>query len=258
MTHRNSMRCRSAAAIGLLGLLVMAACAPEPVRWDVAQSRVAEVPARWVPDAAPDAGPVCASSLVASKARGDTAYAAWWAPRADSSAILLVARSDDRGHSWRTPEIADSTDKGRSGCARPPPFLATDSLNGYVHVAYFLVAPEGPGVFFTHSMAGGTMFHSPVPIVYGERVSVASVAAEGDTVAVAYENPNAATSQIWLALSHSTGHIFEERASVSSANVTATNPSVTLHDGRVAVSWTETGKRDGAGTVVGRSGTLMK
>jgi hypothetical protein len=132
--------------------------------------------------------------------------------------------------------------------------MAVDASSGYVHVVYFLSSPDGPGVFFAHSMQGGMMFHSPVAIVYGERVSTAAVTAHGDTVAVAYENPNAATSQVWLALSHTTGHIFEQNASVSPANVIATRPAVSLNGSRVAVSWMETPRGGGPATNIIRTG----
>jgi hypothetical protein len=134
--------------------------------------------------------------------------------------------------------------------------VAVDSLNGYVHVVYFLVAPEGPGVFFTHSMEGGVMFHEPVPIVYGERPSAASVASRGDTVAVLYEDPNASVPQVWLALSRSTGHIFEERMSVSSASAFATHPAITMSGTHVTVSWLETARNGGPATTVVRTGTI--
>ncbi len=72
-----------------------------------------------------------------------------------------MARSTDGGRTWGTPVVADSTDRGRSGCERVKPAIAADSTNGYVHIVYSMVAAEGAGVFLTHSMEGGTMFHSP-------------------------------------------------------------------------------------------------
>ncbi len=253
----------------ILGGLVMAACTSNPVKWE-SEKRVetpvapegrlvllpADVPAMaapWKPLAIP-AGVECAGSLVAVQARGDTAFAAWWAPRTDSSALLVVARSDDGGLNWRAPEVADSTDHGRTGCARPAPFIAADTLNGYVHLAYFMLAAEGPGIFFTHSMGGGTMFHSPVPVVYGERASASAVACNGDTVVVAYIDPNSATPQLWLALSRTTGHIFESRVEVSPSTVQAARPAVAVRGRRVAVAWVETNRGGGPATTVVRTG----
>lgn len=211
--------------------------------------------APWVPLAAPSGVPMCPASMAATTARGDTAFAAWWRPRPDSTASLVVARSTDGGRTWARAVTADSTDRGRSGCRRPAPYLTADSLNGFVHIVYYMVAAEGPGVFFVHSMEGGDMFHSPVAIVYGERISGAAVASRGDTVAVAYENPNAATPQIWLALSKTAGHIFERRQAVSPGSSVASHPVVVVRNGRVAVAWFETERGGGNAATVMRMGT---
>lgn len=152
--------------------------------------------------------------------------------------------------------VADSGDRGRTGCRRTPLSIAVDSLDGYVHVVYFMAAAEGPGVFCAHSMEGGTMFHAPVPIVYGDRPSAASIATWGDTVAVAYEDPNASVPQVWLAISHTTGHIFEERASVSSSSASATRPSIALRGDRIAVAWHEAERGGGTATTVLKTGTV--
>jgi hypothetical protein len=248
------------------------ACVPEVVRWDGdarpdlalgADARLVLSPsgspvalAHWRPPVAPAGTPLCAGTLVSVRARGDTAFAAWWAPRSDSAADLVVARSNDGGLTWRPPVVADSTDRGRTGCSRTPIALTADSLDGYVHVVYFMVAPEGPGVFCAHSMEGGTMFHSPVPVVYGDRPSAASIATWGDTVAVAYQDPNSSVPQVWLAISRSTGHIFEQRESVSSASESAALPAVALRGSRIAVAWHETQRGGGAGTTVVRTGTI--
>jgi hypothetical protein len=252
--------------------LVVMACVPDVVGWDKgthsdlalgADARLVFGPAgspvavaRWTPPVAPSGTRVCSASLVAVRARGDTAFSAWWAPRSDSAADLVVARSNDGGHTWRAPVVADSTDRGRTGCRRTPIAVTVDSLDGYIHVVYFMVAPEGAGVFCTHSMEGGAMFHAPVPIVYGDRASAASIATWGDTVAVAYEDPNASVPQVWLAISHTTGHIFEQRTGVSSASASAALPAVALRGSKVAVAWYETQRGGGAGMTVVRTGTI--
>jgi hypothetical protein len=257
------------AQAAMLGVM---ACVPDVVRWDTGKRpefalgtdvRLVLGPdgspaavARWTPPAAPAGTPACATSRVFVHARGDTAFAAWWAPRPDSAADLVVARSNDGGRTWRAPVVADSTDRGRSGCRRTPIAVAVDSLDGYIHVVYFLAAPEGAGVFCTHSMEGGTMFHAPVPIVYGDRASAASIATWGDTVAVAYEDPNASVPQVWLAISHTTGHIFEQRTGVSSASASSALPAVALRGSRIAVAWYETQRGGGAGKTILRTGTI--
>ena len=156
---------------------------------------------------------------------------------ADSSATLLAARSTDGGRSW--PEIApvDTADRGRSGCRRPAPSVAADEAKGYVHVSYSMVGPGAPGVFFAHSMPEPLLFHAPVPIVYGEHPGRTSVAASGDVVAVAYEDPNGIEPRIGLALSRTLGHTFDHRVRVSTGAGAALEPRVALASGVVVVAW---------------------
>jgi hypothetical protein len=100
-------------------------------------------------------------------------------------------------------------------------------------------AREGPGVFFAHSMDRGVLFHSPLPIFYGERLGATSVATYGDRVIVAYEDGNGESSRAALAISSTTGHLFERRVAVSGAYADATAPQAALRGDVVAVSWTE-------------------
>src|SRR3982074_323582 len=93
------------------------ACAPDAVRWEPARRSAAgdmeqaagAAVTPWAPRTTPSEL-ICAGALVAARARGDTAFAAWWMPRRDSSSALVVARSDDGGGAWRAPIAADSTD----------------------------------------------------------------------------------------------------------------------------------------------------
>ena len=73
-------------------------------------------------------------------------------------------------------------------------------------------------------------------IVYGERPVAAAVSAAGDTVVVAYEDPNRRTPQVMLAISYTAGHLFETRVSASGDDVDARAPDVRLlKGGRVVV-----------------------
>lgn len=238
----------------LLAALLAAACVDAPVDWAAPGSAVAPpgvehvvvTPAgTLVADSllalasriAPPAGTICAGSLRLARA-GATLHAVWWAPRSDSGARLLSAHSATAGATWSTPAPVDTLDRGVSGCRRPPPAIAADVATGYVHVVYGLVAPEGTGLFFAHSMDGGATFHSPVAIVYGDRPARMSVASAGDLVAVAFEDPNSAIPRIGLALSTTMGHIFEHREiPVSDDNGAATQPSVALDGHRIALAW---------------------
>jgi hypothetical protein len=185
--------------------------------------------------------------------------AAWWVARADSSVVLDLARSSDDGAHWDTTMVADVRDRGVRGCARPPAAIADDPVSGYTHLAYFLEPASGAGVFYEHLMdliAAGTpgarpqrisMFHAPVAIVYGEVPRRASVTGHGDTVAVAYEDPNRAAPQVALAVSVTAGHTFAPAMPASGDNVEARDPVIGLDRASVAVAWRESAIRaDGA------------
>jgi hypothetical protein len=256
---------------GLLAL-ACAACTAPPVDWEPMRTATAAADGRAALSAdgslhadsmaalaatvTPPPGPICTGSLQVAAARR-TLFAVWWAPRADSGARLLAARSSNGGHLWSTPAPVDTTDVGVTGCRREPAAIAADTTSGYVHVTYALQAAEGPGLFFSHSMDGGVTFHAPVPILYGERLGRTSVAADGDLVAVAFEDPNGTTPRIGLALSRTMGHIFEHRIlPVSDDNGIATHPLVAVHGRRVAVAW-RSGPSDSSGTTLSvRSGTV--
>lgn len=247
---------RSGRALAAASALTLgpAACTQPPVRWSESAAAPTALTAemhlavdtagrvRWLPPepalpSVPRGSAACPGSLRVVRGGARDVYAVWWAPRADSSAALLAARSTDGGRSW--PEVAavDTADRGRSGCRRPAASVAADSSMGYVHVAYALVAPGAPGVFFAHSMPGKLVFHTPVAIVYGERPGRTSVAASGDVVAVAYEDPNGLEPRVGLALSRTLGHTFEHRVPVSTGVGAAVEPRVALAGGTVAVAW---------------------
>jgi hypothetical protein len=238
----------------LLLAMPLVACADSPVQWSTSASTVSAAVAgpvavtaegTIIPDplallaerVPPPSPSVCPGSLRLARA-GAVLHAVWWAPRADSGARLLAAHSGDEGRSWSAPIPVDTLDRGVSGCRRAAPSIAADSASGYVHVAYGMQAPEGPGLFFSHSMDRGGMFHAPVPIFYGERLGRTSVAADGELVAVGFEDPNSRTPRIGLALSRTMGHIFEHRLlPVSSDNGAATRPTTAVRGNRVAIAW---------------------
>lgn len=260
-------------ALGLIGVLGLtpAGCAAPPVDWapvraiavaasDVALSADgtlrADTMVALAGTTAPPPGPLCTGSLRLAAAKR-TLFAIWWAPRRDSGARLLAARSGDGGRSWSAPTPVDTTDVGATGCRREPASIAADATSGYVHASYALQAAEGPGLFFSHSMDRGVTFHAPVPILYGEHLGRTSVAADGDLVVVAFEDPNSTTPRIGLALSRTMGHIFEHRIlPVSDDNGIATHPLAAVHGRRIAVSW-RSGPSDAPSTILSvRSGTV--
>lgn len=253
-------------------LALALACAPAPVDWSAEQA-LAQTPGAAValtpegaivPDSlaalasrvSPPPGRVCPGSLRLAAA-GPTLFGVWWAPRSDSSAGLLAARSPDGGRSWTIPAPVDTTDRGVNGCRREPPAIAADSASGYVHVSYAMLAPEGPGLFFSHSMDRGVTFHSPVAIVYGDGLGRTSVAADGDVVIVGFEDPNSRTPRVGLALSRTMGHIFEERILPLSEDVgAASHPLTAVRGRRIAVAWEQRADTGAPAALAVRVGTL--
>ena len=190
----------------------------------------------------------CAGSVRAGRQEDGSFVAVWWSVRDDSSAVLLAAVSPDAGRTWRPPLRVDTADVASVGCSRPAPAIAANA--GFVHVAYSMHASEGVGVFYAHSMNDGKSYEPAVTILYGDRLTRASIAAEKGTVAVAYEEPSGSTPQIGLALSRDWGHIFGDRVRGSTGVGSATNPEVALAGRQVAVSWT-------VGSVGGESGARL-
>jgi hypothetical protein len=211
--------------------LLSAACDKPDILWDDPVP-APQADARAALPAPPALPGMCANTV--STARGVTKnFAAWWRVRPDSSAVLLLASSPDSGRTWGTALSADTTDVSSVGCNRPPP--AITAVGDDVYVAYSMIAPEGKGVFFAHTM--GSMLHSPVPVIYGERLVTAAIAADAERVAVAYEDPNGRAARIDVALSRSQGHLFEMHTTASRTVDDAVLPTVTLQGNTLTVSW---------------------
>ena len=248
-------------------LLFLLACTEEPIEWhpprDIggtigATSRLVMEAgtARLVEQSAPAVATpaaACPTSVVAARARGDEWYAAWFLARFDSSVVLMVNRSTDGGSTWSTPVVADGRDRGHRGCSRPRPAIAADSATAYVHVAYFIEPIEGAGVWYTHSMEQGRIWHQTIGVLYGDQPVTASVASAGDTVLVAYEHPGSGGSRLGVAISRQAGHTFAERLRVVRVSGTVREPRIAFGGGRVALAWLEQPRTTGTATPARRA-----
>ncbi len=224
-----------------LSLRVVAARASAPAAHGGGAAAAAGDPhAAHAAHATPAAGAASAAPAAPAPAAG-AAAAVWWAQRPDRSAALYLSRTADGGRTWTAPLAVDTLDRSEAGCDRPAPSVAVDSANGYLHVAYSMRAPEGPGVFYAHQMDPRGPFERPQAIVYGERPAATSVASAGDQVVVAYEDPNTGGRPfVSLALSRTAGHSWAERVPVSAGNVAAERPVVALRGaGDVVLGWVE-------------------
>jgi hypothetical protein len=248
-------------------LTALAACDTSPVEWTdpvpaaqgAAAGRLtidASGQPRFVNDSVsaatvPGAPGLCRSSL--RLARGSShLYAAWWSIRPDSSAVLYSAPSADSGATWGKPVSVDTSDVSSRGCDRPPPSVV--AVGDDLHTAYSMIAPEGTGVFFAHFM--GSMLHSPVAVIYGERLVATAIAAEGDHVVVAYEEPNGSRKQVDVSMSSTQGHLFDWHVTASRDVDLASAPAVALAGKTLAVSWVTRRPTDSVGTRVVRVGHL--
>jgi hypothetical protein len=144
-----------------------------------------------------------------------------------------MAASTDSGKTWAPPVKVDTADTGVHAWQRPAPTIA--AVGDDLHIAYSMSASEGTGVFFAHFL--GSMVHSPVAVIYGDRIVPTAIAAEGNRVAVVYEQPNGSRHQIGLALSSSQGHIFETHTTASRDIDDAMSPVVALAGKTIAVGW---------------------
>jgi hypothetical protein len=228
----------------LVVFLASSACVSEPVDWgDVSyrQSQLGDPDARSAVMSAnlPPIGGAhipCIRSI-RTAGSGPDLFRVWWASRKNSSVVLSMQRSADGGATWQAPVAVESRDRGRRGCDRPAPGIFYDPVSGYLHLVYFMEGNDGAGIFFAHSMDKGKMFHAPVAVLYGNRPSAASVTGSGDSVVVVFEDPNATTPRIGIALSRTAAHIFEQRGQVTPDDVLAVAPWVALHQGKITVWW---------------------
>ena len=243
---------------GLLSLLLLVSCLREPVEWGDVSYRPSQL---GDPDtrsgimsvrlpAIPGTVGQCLQSIRTATS-GNDVFRLWWSSKSDSSVVLSMQHSPDRAATWQDPVVVESRDTGRRGCDRPEPAISYDQKSGYVFLVYFIEAADGAGVFFAHSMDKGRMFHSPVPVVYGNAPSHASVAANGDSVVVVFEDPNSTTARIGIVLSATSGHIFEQRAQVTPDDVQAIRPWVRLDHSRITVWWKLAGTGEGVPDRVG-------
>ena len=228
----------------LIGLFAVSGCIADPVEWgDVSYrgSKLGDPDARSavmsanLPTVAGTVSP-CLRSIRHTGSSTDL-FRVWWSARNDSSALLTVQHSSNRGTSWDSAVVVDARDRGRNGCDRPPPGIFFDPASSYLHVVYFLDGVDGAGVFFSHSMDKGAMFHAPVAVVYGKRPSSANVAGHSDSIVVVFEDPNATTPRIGLVLSRSAGHIFEQRTEATPDDVPARAPWVEIRGKQITVWW---------------------
>lgn len=221
-----------------LGAAILAgACTHDPIAWGAAEYLDVAAAAAVAEPGIVQQERLCGVTEVAL---GSERYRAGWDARTGG---LTVMRSPDGGRSWDVPAVPDSRASPEPPCSRLPPALFADSGNGFLHVAYFSEVSGAPGVYYVHSMdatrlaqIGPGMFERPIALTYGRRAVRTSVASRGDTVVVAYEDPNSARGGVQLAISSMAGHSFDSRSVLPGGTGAVGEPRVELSAGQLSVT----------------------
>jgi hypothetical protein len=226
-------------------------------RLTITESGQAAIVPAWTPIRWPEDSTACPGSHVGVRARGDTAYAAWWHRNSYGYADLMLARSDD-GLRWNKGEIMGGAVGTERSCSRPPPALTADSATGAVYMAWHGMSQWGPGMLFAEVPTAGrhpfaVRIDSLEPVM-----RMAAVAAHADTVAVLWEVPTEEGSELRLAISMLAGHIPMVRGIVRSKETRVLAPVVAVHGGRVAVAWNEGRRGEAPPAAAARVGKILQ
>jgi hypothetical protein len=260
------------------GTTVTAPNAPAATATPMASMPGMDHSAHVMPAAAAAAGPLgsddaprdearCARTLRLAAAPGFGTVAVWWTRATGGRVHLVAAWRDGQGDSgaWRGPLPVDTLDqgpgdaqaaeRGAHGCVRPAPSVAWDARTNFLHVAYAVRGPEGPGVFYAHQMDPRASFETPVAVLYGEQLGQVRVSSDGDVVAVAYEDPNTrGRSRVGVAISRTAGHTFEEQRLIASADAAeARDPYVVVHGRAVVLGWSDVAVTPSSGAAAAAS-----
>lgn len=224
-------------------------------------------------DSPADAGQ-CARTLRMATLPGRGTVAVWWT-RVSRGRVHLVAAwrdsaADGAPGVWRGPIPIDTADigagdaqvaeQGVHACARPAPGLVADARTAFVHVAYSVRGPEGAGVFYAHQMDPHAAFEPPIALLYGERLGEVRVAADGDVVAVGYDDPNVrGRARVGLAVSRTAGHLFEDtRLTVGADGIDARDPRVRVVGRAILLGWSESADPSATPTFVVRRAVVQR
>jgi hypothetical protein len=262
----------------LLPMALLAACTPEPIAWAPEPDRraieaskadsalaaaiggafgetpqVDQAPDSLLRAMVDDSSP-CLELVRVSRPADRPRALVWWSARPDGRAQLRQRASTDTG--WRATIPVDTVvARDSTGCRRAAPSVTVDRQTRWVHIAYSMVAPEGPGLFYAHQMDPRVPFEPPRVIVYGDGQPASSVASDGQIVAIGFENPNDRPT-IAVALSRTGGHLWEPPVRVSNSSVPALRPRIAVGGDSIALGWIEPAAVGRPVTIVIRRGRV--
>ena len=196
---------------------------------------------------ASDACPCCRTALAAGA--GGKVWVAWRDVGPGGVRDIVVARSDDRGRSFRSPVVVHADRWKIDGCPHAGPGLAVDGA-GRLHVAWYTAADGRAGLHRAVSRDGGGSFGPPAPLVTGAWVPVshARVAAAGDAVWLVWEDRRLDPSRIafaTLAAADMAGAARWQTSDIAGSDLpfagTGTSPAIAAAGALRAIAWLDGG-----------------
>jgi hypothetical protein len=186
-----------------------------------------------------EACPCCRTALAV--APSGALYIAWRMVLPGDVRDVVVARSDDHGHTWQEPVRVHADNWVYPGCPHAGPSLQVDST-GRVHVAWWTGKTGAAGVAYARSDDGGRSFNAPVPLGianYSRPAHVQLGLGRGGVVAAAWDDGTMETPRIVMRLSRDGGASFGPVQDVSAAGVQAGFPAVAVGDSMLTLVWSE-------------------
>lgn len=182
----------------------------------------------------------CCRTALASGADGRL-YMAWRSVLPGSVRDIVVARSDDRGATWRAPVRVHADGWVYDGCPHAGPALAVDA-DGALHATWWTGKEGRAGVWYAKSTDGGASFGAPVAmgVADASRPAHAQLAV-GDSgrVVVAWDDGTRAVPRVLVRASRDGGATFGEAVAASDSAAAAQFPVLGLHARTVTLVWAE-------------------
>jgi|CXWL01.1.fsa_nt_gi hypothetical protein len=198
--------------------------------------------ATWANETLVDNGTTCECCRTALASGSDgTLYLAWRHVFPGNLRDVVVARSEDLGATWTVPQRVHADGWSFDGCPRAGPAIQVDAT-GRVHVAWWTGKEGAAGVWYASSTDRGASFGAPFALGVAEHSRPAHVqlgmAPDGGLLAV-WDDGTGPGSRILLRRAAAGDTTFGAAQPLSAEGQSVANPVIAIHDGRVAVAWTE-------------------
>jgi len=164
---------------------------------------------------------------------------------------MAIARSDDRGATWRRTGTVGAFKWDIQGCPDVGGGIVRGGANGELFAIVFTGQAERRGLYTLTSKDNGRSWTSPLR-VGPDRGWHADVAFANGVLYAAWD-VNSPNGGIGWATSRDGGRTWRDGGQVSSPGLRATHPKLAVSNGRVSAFWTE---RDAEGVISWRSAPL--